>query len=48
MHYGLHLQDVALMTCCVPSVLTSEHVHFLDGGDGGYAAAAKQLTERIA
>ena len=41
--YGLHTQDKALMTCIAPSVQTSDHMHFVDGGDGGYAAAAAQL-----
>jgi hypothetical protein len=43
--YGLHMQDAALMTCVVPSVLTSDHMHFVDGADGGYASAARQLRE---
>jgi len=41
--YGLHLQDEALMTCVVPSVLNSDHMHFVDGAGGGYASAARQL-----
>jgi hypothetical protein len=41
--YGLHLQDEALITCVAPSVRSSDHMHFVDGGDGGYAAAAAQL-----
>lgn len=41
--YGLHLQDQALMTCVVPSVLSADHMHFVDGADGGYASAARQL-----
>jgi len=41
--YGLHMQDEALITCIVPSVSASDHMHFVDGGDGGYAAAAAQL-----
>lgn len=41
--YGLHLQDEALMTCVVPSVLNADHMHFIDGAGGGYAVAAKQL-----
>lgn len=41
--YGLHLQDEALITCIAPSVRTSDHMHFVDGGDGGYAAAAAQF-----
>jgi hypothetical protein len=44
--YGMHLQDEALITCIVPSVRTSDHMHFVDGGDGGYAAAAAQLRSR--
>jgi hypothetical protein len=41
--FGLHLQDQALMTCVVPSVMSSDHMHFIDGAGGGYAAAARQL-----
>ncbi len=41
--YGLHTQEEALMTCVVPSVLSSDHMHFIDGSDGGYASAARQL-----
>ena len=41
--YGLHSQDEALMTCIVPSVVTSDHIHFLDGAGGGYAKAAAAL-----
>jgi hypothetical protein len=36
------------MTCFVPSVLTSDHVHFVDGAGGGYASAAKQLNAQMA
>lgn len=43
--YGLHLQDEALMTCVVPSVRTSNHMHFVDGAEGGYTLAAQQLKE---
>jgi hypothetical protein len=28
------------MTCFVPSALRPDHVHFVDGAAGGYAAAA--------
>lgn len=41
--FGLHRQETAVMTCIVPSVLHDGHLHFLDGGDGGYAKAAGQL-----
>ena len=43
--YGLHLQDEALMTCIVPSALTADHMHFIDGAGGGYASAARQMRE---
>ncbi len=41
--YGLHMQDEALMTCVVPSALTSNHMHFVDGSGGGYTSAARNL-----
>jgi hypothetical protein len=44
--YGLHTQDEAIMTCVVPSVLSSDHMHFVDGAGGGYAFAAQQLNQR--
>lgn len=39
--YGMHRSDHALMTCFVRSL--DRHLHFVDGGDGGYAMAARQL-----
>lgn len=41
--YGLHAQDAAMMTCFTPSAMRSDHVHFIDGARGGYAAAARAL-----
>jgi hypothetical protein len=41
--YGLHRQDAAMMTCFTPSVMRSDHVHFIDGARGGYASAATAL-----
>lgn len=44
--YGLHVSDRALMTCLLHA--ESEHeVHFVDGADGGYALAAKQLKKQM-
>jgi Protein of unknown function (DUF3095) len=40
---GTHRQDAALMTCFVPSPTRSDHVHFVDGASGGYAAAARAI-----
>jgi hypothetical protein len=45
--YGLHRQEAALMTCIVPSHLTDDHLHFLDGAGGGYALAARALKEKL-
>jgi len=45
---GTHRQDAALMTCFVPSALRSNHVHFIDGADGGYAAAATVMRSKRA
>ena len=41
--YGIYEQDAAIMTCIVPSIETDDHLHFLDGADGGYALAAKMM-----
>jgi len=43
LRYGLHRQDAAMMTCFTPSVMRSDHVHFIDGARGGYATAATAL-----
>jgi hypothetical protein len=41
--YGLHRQSAAMMTCFTPSPTSANHVHFIDGALGGYAAAARGL-----
>ncbi len=41
--YGLHRQDRAMMTCFTPAASRSDHVHFIDGAEGGYTAAATAL-----
>jgi hypothetical protein len=46
--YGLHRQDAAMMTCFTPSVMRSDHVHFIDGACGGYASAATALKAMAA
>jgi hypothetical protein len=48
LRYGLHRQDAAMMTCFVPSVMRSDHVHFIDGARGGYATAATALKASAA
>jgi hypothetical protein len=44
--YGVHRQDTAMMTCFTPSPTRSDHVHFIDGAQGGYAAAATALKAK--
>jgi hypothetical protein len=46
-HYGLHRQDSALMTCIVPTPVSHDHIHFIDGAAGGYAMAASRLKRQI-
>ncbi len=45
--YGLHRQSSALMTCFVPTPLSRDHMHFIDGANGGYAMAAAQLRAKL-
>ena len=42
LRYGMQVSDHAVMTCLVAST-EGGHVHFVDGGDGGYTSAATQL-----
>jgi Protein of unknown function (DUF3095) len=43
--YGIHTSPEALMTCLVFSL--DNHIHFVDGSNGGYALAAKQLKQQL-
>ena len=45
--YGTFRSDHALMTCCFEGFDTHRHIHFVDGDQGGYAMAAKQLKAQI-
>ena len=45
--YGLHRSRASLMTCYVPGFGDGEHVHFIDGSEGGYALAATQLKAQL-
>jgi len=44
--YGVHEAPSALMTCVITEH-QGDHVHFVDGADGGYALAAKQLKAQL-
>ncbi len=48
LRYGLHVSDTALMTCLVRAADEGLHVHFVDGGAGGYTSAAKKLKRATA
>ncbi|MGB0507771.1 MAG: DUF3095 domain-containing protein [Pikeienuella sp.] len=44
--YGTHRSDSALMTCLLFNLAESQHIHFIDGSNGGYAMAAKAMKSR--
>jgi hypothetical protein len=44
--YGYHVSNRALMTCLVFE-RSGRQVHFVDGADGGYTLAAKNLKQRL-
>lgn len=44
--YGIATQSEAMMTCIVPSIMTDDHVHFIDGAAGGYTLAATQMKRQ--
>jgi hypothetical protein len=44
--YGIHVSDTALMTCFVQGVADNQHIHFIDGADGGLAMAAADFKAR--
>jgi hypothetical protein len=44
--YGVSRSRQALITCLIESH-RDRHVHFIDGSDGGYALAARQLKDQL-
>lgn len=46
--FGVHYSDFSVMTCLVENLQQGGHIHFIDGGQGGYAVAAKNLKNQIA
>ena len=36
------------MTCLVFSLEQSQHIHFIDGADGGFALAAQRFKKQLA
>jgi hypothetical protein len=45
--YGVHDAATSIMTCAINDY-EGDHVHFVDGSDGGYALAAKQMKRQLA
>ena len=44
--YGLHVSQESVMSCYVRDMGTNEHIHFVDGADGGYTRAANSLKKK--
>lgn len=45
--YGIHQSETSRMTCFVDGLGDGNHIHFIDGGDGGYARASQNLSEQM-
>lgn len=43
--FGVHVSGAALITCMI-TAYHSEHIHFIDGADGGYILAALDLKKK--
>ncbi|WP_300433835.1 DUF3095 family protein [Christiangramia sp.] len=41
--YGYHVSEESIMSCYVKDMGTDQHIHFIDGGNGGYTKAANRL-----
>ena len=44
--FGMHASDSSLITCIITDY-TFDHIHFLDGSNGGYAAASIELKAQL-
>lgn len=44
--YGLYVSQESVMSCYVRNMSTAEHIHFVDGADGGYTRAANSLKKK--
>jgi hypothetical protein len=45
--YGIHEAGSALITCFVSDLQNGQHIHFVDGSDGGLASAAGEFKKRL-
>lgn len=46
-NYGLYVSKASVMSCYVKDMATDDHIHFVDGADGGYTKAAVNLKKKI-
>lgn len=44
--YGLHVSNESVMSCYVRN-MNEDHIHFVDGSEGGYTKAASVLKKKI-
>jgi hypothetical protein len=44
--YGLHISRASVMSCYVRD-LKDDHIHFVDGSEGGYTQAARMLKSKV-
>lgn len=44
--YGMHLSNASIMSCYVRDV-KDDHIHFVDGSDGGYTQAARMMKAKF-
>ena len=45
-HYGMHIEQEAMITCLIFD-RAERHLHFVDGAQGGYAAASQALKAQM-
>jgi hypothetical protein len=45
--FGHHISKESIMTCYIENI-NAKHIHFVDGSDGGYTEAAKELKAKAA
>lgn len=43
--FGHHISKESIMTCYIEN-RNNKHIHFVDGGDGGYTAAAREFKDK--
>ena len=46
-NYGYHVSEESIMSCYVIDMNADQHIHFVDGSDGGYTKAANHLKSKF-